>query len=125
MVAVRTTMRPFETIEVSETELRDLQVQGLIYTDWNTLWVNFYMYIAGPLATVSNVQIRIQTSPGGTDVIATTSTGVLNQDIGTYFYRWLEGAQPGPGDYTVTWTATDGQGNPVTATETVTIEEEV
>jgi len=122
MVAVRTTMRPFETIEVTETEFTDLEIQGLIYTDWNVLWVNFYMYVAGPLATVTGVQIRIQDSED-VYVISTTSTGVLNEDIGTYFYRWLEEDQPGPGDYTVTWTATDGQGNPVTAVETVTIEE--
>ncbi len=121
MVAVRTTFRPWEEIEVSEDEYWNLLRQNTVSGYYGTLTAVFRMYEGGPPATVTNVTITI--SKDAETFVGPTSTGVQNTGDGSYAYPWSEGDRDGPGDYLIHWEAVDETETTIIAEETITLEE--
>jgi hypothetical protein len=77
-------------------------------------------YPSGPAVDVAGLTIQIETADGVTTVLAATSTGVAHPETGVYTYVWAVDAGQAPGGYLVTWAGTVA-GDPVTATELVTV----
>ena len=119
MVLVRLTIRPWETVTVSDAEFVDLTRMGLIFVDWNTLYVNFFTYTGGPAVDVTGLTVTITES--GDPVLGPTSDGVEQIGTGQYLYRWEPADQQGVGSYLVAWDGTDAQGAAVHAEETVAV----
>ncbi|KND38478.1 hypothetical protein [Streptomyces acidiscabies] len=122
MALVRLTIRPWETVDVDEAELLDLQRQGLIYTDDSILYANFYMYEGGPASDVTDLTITV--SKSGTPLVGPTSDGISHIATGAYGWLWGEDDRDGAGDYLAAWDATDANDTAVHAEETVTLEED-
>lgn len=125
MPLVRVTQNPSEVLTVSATELADLEAQGIVYDDYEDLYVNFYNYDGGcaaELAAYPSIEI-VGPAPSNTAVVAETTTGVVHISTGAYRYRWREEGQlaPDSGTYTVTWTGIDVNDVEVTATEEVVV----
>jgi hypothetical protein len=74
----------------------------------------------GPLTNVTGVTITITPLSGGAAVVGPTSTGVGNPAVGTNTYTWAIGDAP-IGGYLILWEGTDGDGDPVEASEIVTV----
>ncbi len=119
MALVRLTIRPWETVDVDAVELRDLQRQGLIYTDNTVLYVNFLMYEGGPPADVTDLTITV--SKGEETLVGPTSEGIRHIATGAYGWLWGEEHRDGAGDYLIEWDATDAQDTAVHAEETITL----
>lgn len=119
MALVRTTIRPYETIEVTAKERLDLQRQGLLLTEDSVLYANFYMYTGGPPADVTGISVTIEKDAV---TLVNADTNISHVATGAYAYQWSENDRDGAGDYTVTWNATDAASLPVTAVETVTLD---
>lgn len=125
MPQVRVTMNPSEVLTVSDAELADLEAQGVVYDDFEDLYVNFYNYEGGcavDLAAYPSIEI-VGPAPSSSAVVAETTTGVTRVGVGAYYYRWRETGElsPDSGTYTVTWTGTDVNGVEVTAEEEVVV----
>lgn len=119
MVAVRTTMRPWDEVIVSIDEYWNLLRQGVVDGAYGTLTVNFYMYQGGPPIDVTSVTIRI--TKGVDTMVATTSSGVVHTDTGEYAYAWSTSDRAGAGDYLIHWEAVDETSTLITAEETITL----
>jgi hypothetical protein len=117
---VRTKMRPWELVEVDDSELLDLQRMDLVLEDWSLLYVDFQAYQGGEHQDVTGLTLTIKNASNAT-VLTASGAQIQHLETGRYFYRWLAQDQPGPGTYTANWAATDSTGNPVTASESVTI----
>lgn len=125
MPLVRTTMQPHTVITVTALELADLQLQGVVYDDYEDLYVNFFTFEGGTptdLAAYPAVEV-VGPAPSTSAVVAETTVGVTRAGVGAYRYRWREEGQlaPASGTYTVTWTGIDVVGATVTATEEVVV----
>lgn len=121
MTLVRTTIRPWEELDVTDAERWNLIRQGLLADYYGTLNAKFYMWEGGPLVDVDDVTITLALEGTGT-VIGPTSSGVQHVGTGTYAWTWPDYDNATPGDYTVTWNATDAASLPVAAVETVTLD---
>lgn len=120
MPTVRTTMRPWEEITVTDSEYWNLLRQNVVEGAYGTLTVQFYMYEGGPPTDVTSVTIRITKDVD--TLVATTSAGVLHTDTGEYAYAWSADDRAGAGDYLIHWEAVDESGATITAEETITLE---
>lgn len=125
MALVRTTLQPSVVLTVTDAELADLLAQGVVYSDYRDLYVNFFNYEGGcavDLAAYPAVEV-VGPAPSTTAVVAETTTGVTRVHTGAYRYRWREEGQlaPDAGTYTVTWTGIDVNDAEVTATEEVVV----
>lgn len=87
----------------------------------NALTAEWRTYAGGPLAPVTGVQITITPLAGGAAVVGPTATGVSIPATGVNAYVWAASDALAVGDYLVSWSGTDNQGDTVTATEIVTI----
>jgi hypothetical protein len=85
------------------------------------LRVEWYEYGGGPAAVVDNVIITITPLSGGIAIIGPTSTGVTNPATGINVYQWSVPVGLELGDYLVVWDGEDISGNPVQASEIVTV----
>lgn len=86
-----------------------------------TLTVAWYAYPGGPAAAVTGVQIRIAPIGGGAALVGPTSSGVVAETTSLYSYQWAVPSGQQAGDYLVTWTGVDGDGDAVTASEIITV----
>lgn len=120
MPVVRTTIRPWEEITVTDREYANLVRQDLIDGYYGTLSVTFYMYEGGPQAAVSGVTITI--TKGMVTLVGPTAVGVTEGDTGVWYYEWSQDDRDGAGDYLIHWEATDATDATVTAEETITLE---
>lgn len=83
-----------------------------------TLTVQWQANPADPTPVdVANVQLRITPSAGGTDVRATSSTGIVHVATGLDSYTWAVASDLDAADYEWIWTGDGG----VQASETVTV----
>lgn len=92
-------------------------VQG----DDATLTAQFYEYAGGPAADVTGLQITITPVLGGAAVIGPTPTGITHPATGLYGYSWAIANDQAPAVYAVVWDGLDGGGQPVQASEVVTV----
>lgn len=84
------------------------------------LSVQWYVYPGGPPSNVTGVTITIA-SVLGVPVLGPTAVGVTNPATGVDVYAWaVDPAQAG-GDYLVTWSGTDPEGDTVQTSEVVTV----
>lgn len=86
-----------------------------------TLTSTWYAYPGGPATDLTGVTITITPITGGAPAVGPTSTGVTHPGTGVYAYAWQVPAGQAGGDYLALWSGTDPQGDPVTASEVVTI----
>lgn len=121
MVLIRTTLRPWEDLDVTEAERWNLIRQGILADYYGTLTAEFYMYEGGPLVDVDDVTITLDLDGTGI-VIGPTSSGVQHVSTGTYAWTWPNYDDATPGDYTATWDATDSTGTAVQAVESFTVD---
>jgi hypothetical protein len=84
-----------------------------------TLTSEWAQYPGGPAVDVTGLTVTI-TAPDSTVDVATTSSGITHPATGVYQYTWAVPAAGVVGDHVVAWAATYG-GNPVTASEIVTV----
>lgn len=119
MALVRLTIRPWETVDVDEAELLDLQRQGLVLTDDSVLYVNFYMWDGGPASDVDALTVTV--SKDDTPLVGPTSDGISHIATGAYGWPWGEDDRDGAGDYLIEWDALDAQNTAVHAEETITL----
>lgn len=119
MVTVRTTIRPWEELTVTDREYWNLVRQDIVDGYYGTVSVTFYMYEGGPQAEVTGVMVTI--SKDAVPLVGPTSVGVTQGDTGVWFYEWSQDDRDGAGDYLIHWEATDATEAVVTAEETVTL----
>lgn len=86
-----------------------------------TLTSTWYAYPGGPAVDLTGVTITITPIAGGAPTVGPTSAGVTHPGTGVYAYAWDVPAGQAGGDYLAQWSGTDPQGDPVTASEVVTI----
>jgi hypothetical protein len=120
-ILVRTTARPFELTSVSLEELVDLERWGMIHTSLARLYSNWYVYESGPSVDVESLTITITKVGQGSPIFGPSSSGIQNVGTGNYQFLWSEQFRDGPGDYSVVWNAIDAAGEPIQASETVTL----
>ncbi|MFJ8935360.1 hypothetical protein ACIRL0_06525 [Streptomyces sp. NPDC102365] len=120
MSLVRLTIRPWETVDVDDGQLLDLQRQGLVYTEDSVLYVNFYTYEGGAPADVSALTVTV--SKSGIPLVGPTPDGISHIATGAYGWLWGEEHRTGSGAYLIGWDATDAQDAAVHAEETITLE---
>lgn len=121
MPTVRTTLRPWEDLVVTDDERWNLIRQGILANYYGVLTAEFYLYDGGPLVDVDSVTITLDLDGTGT-VIGPTSSGVDHVTTGTYAWTWPDYDNATPGAYTATWDATDSTGAAVQAVESFTVE---
>ncbi|GAA2360846.1 hypothetical protein Cme02nite_38200 [Catellatospora methionotrophica] len=68
----------------------------------------WFDYIGGPHAAVTNLTITITPVTGGSPVVGPTSTGISNLATGIYVYTWTPAGDAALGDYVIVWSATEG-----------------
>lgn len=85
--------------------------------------VEWRTHEGGPLTAVTGVTIEIVPIAGGAAIVGPTSTGVTSAGTGLNAYSWAVPADLTPADYYAIWTAIDGDSDPVSAVDTVTVQE--
>ena len=85
------------------------------------LTAQFYEYAGGPGAPLTGVTVTITKVGDGSPTLGPTSTGVTNPANGLYAYTWATVAATPAGSYTVVWDGTDGDLEPVQASEVITV----
>jgi hypothetical protein len=78
-------------------------------------------YAGGPVSAMTGVTIGIVNASTAAVVLATTATGVTTPSTGFNAYTWTISLALPAGDYLITWTGVDPQGDTVTATELVQV----
>ena len=86
-----------------------------------TLRVEWFEFIGGPASAVTGVAITVTSLAGGAPVVGPTTVGVTQPGVGNNTYVWNVPAGQATGDYLVTWTGTDPEGDTVQAAEVVTV----
>lgn len=84
---------------MSETTQRGMPIPLL--SEW-------FDYVGGPYANVTNLTITITPVTGGSPVVGPTSTGITNPATGIYVYTWTPAGDAALGDYVVVWSAIEG-----------------
>ncbi len=85
------------------------------------LTAQFYEYAGGPGAVLTGVTVTITRVGDGSPTLGPTATGITNPANGLYAYTWNTSVSTTVGDYTVVWDGTDGDLEPVQASEVVTV----
>lgn len=90
-----------------------------------SLSAQFYEYAGGPGAILTDVTVTITKVGDSVPTLGPVSDGIGNPANGLYTYVWTTSLDTDAGDYTVVWDGTDGDDEPVQASEVVTIAEAV
>lgn len=91
--------------------------------DMVPLTAQFYEYAGGPGAVLASVAVSITLVGDDTPTLGPVSDGISNPANGLYAYTWATVPSTVAGAYTVLWEGTDGDGDPVQASEVITIGE--
>lgn len=121
MTLVRTTLRPWEDLDVTDAERWHLIRHNILADYYGYLTARFYLYEGGPLVDVVDVTITLALEGAGV-LAGLTSTGVEHVSTGTYGWAWPDYEAAAPGEYTATWDAADSTDMSVQAVETFTLE---
>lgn len=86
-----------------------------------TLTLEVSQFTGGPATDLTGLTITIRPAAGGSAVVGPTSTGISHPATGRYTYTWSVSASQTVGDYLAVWSGTDGDGDTVTGSETVSV----
>lgn len=89
--------------------------------DTVTLTAEWRAYAGGPSTAMTGVQITITKISPVTIIVGPTATGVTAPAVGVSAYSWVISPVAAAGDYLVSWSGVDPQGDTIQATEVVTV----